>query len=1113
MGRTIQAGLIALLLLIVFPSVAAAQDLTFSFEFGESHLNPGASSVVVDADGNPWVADSQNNRIIKYDFNGVAIVALASPIGGGPAFNNVRELTADAFGSVYAVLDGTDNQVVKFDSGGTFEAVYGPPATPGAPAPSSPSDVAVDSAGNVYISDPGGVFVYSPAGAHLGTLPLPSGRLAIHNDDIYVASGAEVKRYRRDGTLVSTFGADTFTAAVRGIDLDPLGRLYAAGGGGDKLRRFSADGASVEQIGESGINPGQYNLPVDVASDCRGNIYLLEVGRPNSQGAKPFSTVLRYNASGALPLPCEPATPPSGTVDTQINDVEATQGIQPTRTFVAALTAKSQPEPRGRVYGQDPDQFGTTEVPLREHGKTLVRVYANLVTGPPGGIGNVPATLEGITADGKSLGTIQPTARPPVLEVGDLYVYPDERELTYTAFTFVLPEAWTKAGAIDLIARVNPAGIGCDQTCRNRSTFRLSGIPFLKVAHPKVVPLALTDNGVLPVASGHDAFGVAEVLTPLDLDIYEFHGSIGVDDLVNSTSVTVTNCFLVEPFCTEDRYVKDGGESQKLWREWIQSQIYDRIEAFTEERGLDNCDNVLIGLIRENDGLPGSMRGDWQDDDSCARGYAAVHRPITAVAHELQHALGRPHASSGCVEDAEQNGEAWPPDEMGFLSGTGIDTRAGSGGARQSFDFVGPEANGRPLQLYDLMGYCGNEKSSWISPRGWNSLIGFRAPSQAAAASSTVAQASQAGVPMLRVTALDLGEAGVGISASHPTSTPDAGPADSIYRLEARAADGSLLASVPASAIVPDDGSATLIEGTVPLPEGTTQVLAWRGMETAGLVLASANAPAVRLNSPKGGARVATKTMKIRWNASDADGPEAGPLTAVVEYSARGNSFEPIYVGPAEAGQVAISRATLAGSTNARIRITVDDGFNQKVVTSKPFTVAPSAPVVRIGEPLTGDEFAADAPIPLRGAAFGVGGAPLRAKSLVWSEGQRRLGRGESILATGLKPGRHKLTLSAAAGGQTGRASVVVKVTKVQPAFLALEAPPSIAANAKSVKLRVATTVASTLTIGRKRFQVGPKPKRITVPVSVKQNPVQLLLKLKSAGLTTEQAITIPRDG
>jgi hypothetical protein len=247
--------------------------------------------------------------------------------------------------------------------------------------------------------------------------------------------------------------------------------------------------------------------------------------------------------------------------------------------------------------------------------------------------------------------------------------------------------------------------------------------------------------------------------------------------------------------------------------------------------------------------------------------------------------------------------------------------------------------------------------------------------------------------------------------------------------------------------------------------------------------------------------------MKVTWKATD---PEGG-IEATVEYAADGKHFTGVYQGPAEVGSALIPRSMLAGSNKAKVRVSVDDGFQVDAATSKPFTVVAPAPLVQISEPTVPVTIAADAPLNLSGQAFGPGGAPLRAKALRWSDGRNDLGKGETITASGLKPGKHKITLSAKSGGRTGKASVAVTVTPVKPEFLTLSGPPSVSAKAKNMKITVATSVVAKMKVGKKTFKVFPKAFKYKVAVPKGKGTFALPVTLKAGGQVTTASVVVVR--
>ena len=100
---------------------------------------------------NVYVADTQNQRIQKFDENGVFITKWGSFGNLDGQFKNPTGVAADAFGNVY-VVDQTNNRIQKFTTTGAFILKWGSFGT-GAGQFRAPTGVAVDGAGDVYVAD------------------------------------------------------------------------------------------------------------------------------------------------------------------------------------------------------------------------------------------------------------------------------------------------------------------------------------------------------------------------------------------------------------------------------------------------------------------------------------------------------------------------------------------------------------------------------------------------------------------------------------------------------------------------------------------------------------------------------------------------------------------------------------------------------------------------------------------------------------------------------------------------------------------------------------------------------------------------------------------------
>ena len=113
----------------------------------------GPNGVSVDSSGNVYVADTNNNRIQKFDSSSTFITAWGSSGSANGSFSYPYGVSVDSSGNVY-VADMFNNRIQKFDSSGTFITAWG---SSGSATGSfdGPFGVSVDSSGNVYVADSG----------------------------------------------------------------------------------------------------------------------------------------------------------------------------------------------------------------------------------------------------------------------------------------------------------------------------------------------------------------------------------------------------------------------------------------------------------------------------------------------------------------------------------------------------------------------------------------------------------------------------------------------------------------------------------------------------------------------------------------------------------------------------------------------------------------------------------------------------------------------------------------------------------------------------------------------------------------------------------------------
>lgn len=510
--------------------------------------------------------------------------------------------------------------------------------------------------------------------------------------------------------------------------------------------------------------------------------------------------------------------------------------------------------------------------------------------------------------------------------------------------------------------------------------------------------------------------------------------------------------------------------------------------------------------------------------------YSAVTdstRPLTAAAHELGHFLGAPHAggvapfdgsgprSPGCGGNSDrQIGEPWAPDNNGRLQGTAYDPRGPSraGQGRVTADGLDTTA------LYDLMSYCASEADAWVSPFNWGrwysalEQYGVRRDSElsapTASATASAAQRGRGGAYAVGTVTADGGSiTSVGLLDPGDLSPPAV--SSSGLRLRSLGRAGELLLD---AGVVPQrttDGAASAVF-VGPVARGAAAVELVRAGAPLDRVERSAS-PTVTLRTPRGGVRVrGGRALTVRWRSRDRD---TVARQAAVDYSADGGrSWRTLVQGP-DRGRATLPARVLSRARRARVRVSINDGFNEVSVVSKPFRADGLEPAVTIVRPAGGEPVQAGR-VTLLGAARDDRGRPLAGRALTWFAGRRRLGRGRKLTIKRIAPGRATLRLVARDGA--GRRATVrrrVRIVTGPPRLLRLEAPSFVKSGARRIRLRVRGTGSDALRIGGRRYRIGRRTRRLRValPASPRRGLLRLRFTLRGAGGSARGSIELVR--
>ena len=303
----------------------------------EARLN-WPTGVDVDADGNLYIADRNNERVRKVDPAGVittiaGIAAQGFAGDGGPAvdaeLDHPESVAVDEHGHVY-IADRGNNRVRRIESDGTIITVIGAEGS-GAGGGlvtqlAAPRGIAIARGHDLYIADTGnhrilnagddGGIAALAGGAGLGDggaavdarLLSPRGLALADDGAMYIADSGNNRVRRVDaGGVITTFagtseqgeagdGGMATSAQLDGpvsIEIGPQGDVYISDTSNNRIRRVDSEGTittfagtgepwpweNPDSIGDGGpATSARLRGPVGLAFDAAGNLYIADSG-------------------------------------------------------------------------------------------------------------------------------------------------------------------------------------------------------------------------------------------------------------------------------------------------------------------------------------------------------------------------------------------------------------------------------------------------------------------------------------------------------------------------------------------------------------------------------------------------------------------------------------------------------------------------------------------------------------------------------------------------------------------------------------------------------------------------------------------------------------------
>ena len=978
---------------------------------------------------------------------------------------------------------------------------------------------------------PSGVFVMTDA----------TQRDATHQLEVYELG--EDNRFPQNGQAASASQAAGFDAAT--LVQDPSGVLHAVFANGTRLFDNAAPGTTA------------FGEPAQLVTDTEFRGLQAAAGRDQAGLAVWHTGGGEVHASRLVSTARSPSTK---TYDLRAKGLEVTQGVQ---TQNPAFVGGELPSLFPAATPENPlpqRRFGSVRyrgVRLAAYSKTVVRFFADATAAGSEGEAKargVIGVLRGFAGDRELPGSplIAETGARELTNGGCACVTAAERADARAAYNFTLPLEWTASGNVHLtlrgelrqptqillpFAKARPqrartAAVARARECANcegNNRFTLTDIAFTPTPTVVIAPVRMLIGGQADLPDPEKVFAPALNLHPGGerFSILPYQANLDVSTEAGWTPASPECKVYVEKDkfgdCKNDAYFRRVGEWDRA-----QGGLSDMaIGLNTQERGV--ASRSLFNLPYGNPDLTATP------EEVSARPIAVVDtgRPLSSVGHELGHLLGRIHASQACGG----NGNDWPPDQVGYVDGVGLDRsrrtsdpgapyRIVTGkppGAGNCSDNDPPGCGGaEPEHYFDLMSYCGTEETDWIAARNWEveiatlnrfgQRVGFDTRSFPSVpvpyVSATLTRA--AAIKRLHVDAL-LSGGGAVITDIGPArrSAPEAEhSAYSLVTLDRQSAVLSTTRMATTSGHVEGGGAFEQLSADVPFSPQLGAVAVMQADTVLASRLRSAHPPTVRVTAPGRAATIKRRAL-VRWKGADADGD---PLTATVAYSGDdGRTWRTIYAGPSR-GRAALPGSYFAASRRARVLVRVSDGFDETGASSERFRARGVPPVVRITSAGTARRLLNTSTLVLSGEAFDDASQPITGRRLSWFAGKRRIGRGPRLATADLTPGRQRIRLVARdRSGRTGSASVPVRVIATRPQVLSLSGPKRIGRAARAITLQIAVSVRARLTVNHRSFAVGSTPRRVRIPIRAGRKPLALRLRLSAGGRRAAVPLSFPR--
>ncbi len=273
---------------VLAASASAFPNFVYSSSFGSSGTGNGQfeipSAIATDSSGNVWVADTENDRIQKFNSKGEYLSQFDE---GKFGLIEPTDIAVTSKGDVW-VVDRGGQRIVKFNPAGEYLGEFGELGS-GNGQFWYPTHIAIDSKGNLWITDESNYRVqeFNSEGKYLrqfgkegtgnGQFTYMTGIATDSTGNVWVVDwqveGGRIEKFNSEGSyLGQVAGGQLHEPIGDALTIDAENNLWAFAGFAeeDVLKIFNSTGEKISQLSAS---PPFYSL--SVAFDPSGNPWII----------------------------------------------------------------------------------------------------------------------------------------------------------------------------------------------------------------------------------------------------------------------------------------------------------------------------------------------------------------------------------------------------------------------------------------------------------------------------------------------------------------------------------------------------------------------------------------------------------------------------------------------------------------------------------------------------------------------------------------------------------------------------------------------------------------------------------------------------------------------